>query len=88
MDEHNPLIPAGYDIAWSVVAAAVVALAIVALISLARSSERLTSAQALIWVLVVLFVPVLGSIAWIAVGRRTASLAISHEPSSRRFHGS
>ena len=79
MDEQNPLIPAGYDLAWSVVAAAVIALTIVALISLARSARRLTTLQALIWVLVVLVVPVLGSIAWMAVGRRTASLVISDE---------
>ncbi|MCC2032657.1 PLDc N-terminal domain-containing protein [Microbacterium allomyrinae] len=79
MDEQNPLIPAGFDIAWSVVAVAVIALTIVALISLARSAQRLTSLQALIWVLVVLFVPVLGSISWMAVGRRTASLVISDQ---------
>ena len=77
MDEQNPLIPAGYDIAWSIVAVAAIVLIVVALISLARSAQRLTSLQALIWVLVVLFVPVLGSIAWMAVGRRTASLVIS-----------
>lgn len=79
MDEQNPLIPAGYDIAWSIVAVAAIVLIVVALISLARSAQRLTSLQALIWVLVVLFVPVLGSIAWMAVGRRTASLVISDE---------
>jgi hypothetical protein len=79
MDEQNPLIPAGYDIAWSVVAVAVIALTIVALISLARSAQRLTSLQALIWVLVVLFVPVLGSTSWMAVGRRTASPVISDQ---------
>tara|TARA_R110002020_G_scaffold203551_6_gene407327 strand:+ start:2950 stop:3192 length:243 start_codon:yes stop_codon:yes gene_type:complete len=79
MDEQNPLIPAGYDIAWSIVTVAAIVLIVVALISLARSAQRLTSLQALIWVLVVLFVPVLGSIAWMAVGRRTASLVISDE---------
>lgn len=72
MDEHNPLIPVGYDIAWSVIAALVIALAIVALISLARSAKRLTSWQALIWAALILFVPVLGPIAWMTVGRRNA----------------
>lgn len=70
MDTVNPLIPAGYDIVWSVVALVAAVLAIVALVSLTRSTKRLTSMQALVWVLVVLLVPVAGPAAWLAVGRR------------------
>lgn len=68
--EHNPLLPAGYDIVWSVVTVIVIALTIVALVMLARSAKHLTGAQALGWTAVVLFVPVLGPVAWLAIGRR------------------
>jgi hypothetical protein len=34
-DAHNPLIPAGYDVAWSVITVLVIAFTIVALITLA-----------------------------------------------------
>lgn len=80
MGEHNPLIPAGYDIAWSVIAAAVIALTVIALIVLARWAKQLTAVQALIWTLVVLFVPVLGAVAWLAVGRRSVLPANSRQP--------
>ncbi len=71
----NPLFPTGYDVVWSVIAVVVLGLSIVALVSLSRAARRLTSFQALIWVLVVLFVPVLGPLAWLAVGRRAHRLA-------------
>ncbi len=69
----NPLIPAGYDIAWSAITVLVIALAIVALISLARAARRLTATQGLLWTLVVLLVPVVGPVAWLAVGRRSTA---------------
>ena len=69
--EHNPLIPAGYDIAWSVVTVVMIGLAIAALVVLARSAGRLTTPQALGWMLVILFVPVVGPLAWITIGRRS-----------------
>ncbi|MEU2203468.1 PLDc N-terminal domain-containing protein [Microbacterium oleivorans] len=68
----NPLLPSVYDVVWSLVAVIVVALAVVALVSLARAGRGFTSVQALAWVLVVLFVPVLGPVAWLAVGRHAA----------------
>ncbi|HAS33432.1 PLD nuclease N-terminal domain-containing protein [Microbacterium sp. UBA3394] len=69
-DEHNPLIPVGYDIVWSIVTVLVIALTIAALVMLARSARRLTATQALIWTLVVLLVPFLGPVAWLTIGRR------------------
>ena len=69
-DEHNPLIPGGYDIAWSVITVLVIALTVVALVVLARSARRLTSVQALVWTLVVLFVPLVGPAVWLTIGRR------------------
>ena len=69
--EHNPLIPAGYDVAWSVVTIVVVGVAIAALVVLARSAGRLTTPQALGWTLVILFVPVVGPLAWLTIDRRS-----------------
>lgn len=76
-DAVNPLLPAGYDVAWSVVMVAVVALWAVALVSLFRSAKRMTPGIGLVWALVVLLIPVLGSVAWLAVGRRTLT---AHRP--------
>lgn len=67
----NPLIPAGYDIAWSIVAFVVFALMILAVVSLARSAKHLTATAALVWTLVVLFMPVLGPVAWLSICRRS-----------------
>lgn len=73
MDAVNPLLPAGYDIAWSIAVALVAVLVIIALVSLARvAGPGLTGTQALVWTVVALVVPVLGPIAWFAVGRRVA----------------
>ncbi|MCK6065771.1 MULTISPECIES: PLD nuclease N-terminal domain-containing protein [Microbacterium] len=68
-DEHSPLIPASYDIVWSIVTVLIIALTIVALVTLARSARRLTATQALIWTVVVLFIPFLGPAAWLTIGR-------------------
>ena len=87
----NPLLPAGYDIAWSIVVAVVAVLVIVALVSLGRvagmrsggvsggggddggdGDSVLTGTQALVWTLLILFVPVLGVVVWFAIGRRVA----------------
>jgi uncharacterized membrane protein YhaH (DUF805 family) len=70
-DSINPLLPAGYDIAWTIISILLIALVIVALVSIARTAKRLTSAQALIWTLVTIFVPVVGPIAWLSIGRRS-----------------
>lgn len=67
----------GVDIAEAVIALVVIAL--IALIALARSAKQLTVAQALIWTLLILFVPVLGAIAWLAVGRRSSLPASSRQ---------
>ena len=70
-DSIHPLLPAGYDIAWTAISVLLIALVIVALVSLAQSAKRLTSWQALIWTLVTIFVPVVGPIAWLSIGRRS-----------------
>ncbi|WP_447949185.1 PLD nuclease N-terminal domain-containing protein [Microbacterium aurum] len=73
-NEQNPLIPAGYDIVWSVIAVVLLALMILALVSLARSAKRLNGTQGLVWTLVVIFVPVIGPLAWLSIGRRADSV--------------
>lgn len=78
MPSPNPLVPAAYDVAWSAVAFVVLALLVWALVSLARSAKLLTSGQALVWTLVAIFVPVLGPLAWLLIGRPAARTALSH----------
>ncbi len=67
----NPLIPVGYDIAWTVVTVLMIALLLVAFISLVRFAPRLKATSALIWSLLIICVPIVGPIAWLAVGRRS-----------------
>ena len=71
-DGPNPLIPSGYDMAWSVVAVLMIAVTIAALFTLMRAAAGLSAMQALVWTLVVLFLPVVGSITWLTIGRRAA----------------
>lgn len=73
--ENNPLLPAAYDITWSTAAAVVLLLMVIALISIARAAKRITSPQALIWTIVVIFVPLVGSLSWFFIGRRSANHA-------------
>jgi hypothetical protein len=70
MEGHNPLIPPVYDIVWSVVAAASVVLIVIAIVSLSRKASQLSPVLALAWAALILVVPVLGPVAWLAVGRR------------------
>ncbi|PYY36451.1 PLDc N-terminal domain-containing protein [Curtobacterium sp. MCBD17_030] len=72
MEEHNPLIPPVYDIAWSVVAAASVVLIVITIASLGRRASQLSPLLALAWAALILTAPVLGPVAWLAIGRRTA----------------
>ena len=67
----NPLMPAGYDIVWSVIALAALVLLVVALVSLGRD-KSLTPGQTLGWILVALLLPVVGPAAWLIAGRRPA----------------
>lgn len=78
-DPISPLLPTYYDIMWSVGTVAILIMLVVALISIGRRSKLLSATQALIWTLLVIFLPLVGPLAWLAVGRRTASaLAESH----------
>lgn len=68
----NPLLPAAYDVTWSVAVVTALALMIIALISIARTTQRITSSQSLMWTLVAIFVPLVGPLSWLFIGRRTA----------------
>lgn len=70
---NNPLLPAAYDITWSVTVVVVLALMIIALISIARTANRITSSQALIWTLATIFLPLVGPLSWLFIGRRSAN---------------
>jgi protein-S-isoprenylcysteine O-methyltransferase Ste14 len=65
-DTTNPLIPGYYDAIWVVAPVLALALLIVALVSISRTAHR-SRTEVVVWVLVVLLAPVLGSIAWLAV---------------------
>jgi hypothetical protein len=61
--EASVLLPASYDIAWSAALIAVLAVTAIALMQVLR--PRLLSASArTLWLLAVLFLPILGAIAW------------------------
>jgi hypothetical protein len=70
---NNPLLPAAYDITWSVAVVAVLLLMVIALISIARTAKRVTSWQSLIWTLVAIFVPIVGPLSWLFIGRFSAN---------------
>jgi hypothetical protein len=62
----NPLLPAGYDVAWTLMLAAIVSLAVVAVAQLTRA-KAIRGLEAAIWVLVILALPVVGPLAWLAI---------------------
>lgn len=72
LEAANPLIPAAYDIVWSVVAVAIFAVAVVALVSIWRSRSALTGTQVLVWTLLVVLLPALGAAAWFLAGHPRA----------------
>lgn len=68
IEAMNPLLPAGYDIAWTLVLVSVLALTVTALWQALRSRAH-TGGEQLLWALVIVVAPVLGSIAWFVLGR-------------------
>ncbi|WP_072313026.1 PLDc N-terminal domain-containing protein [Agrococcus sp. Marseille-P2731] len=64
----NPLLPAAYDVVWSLVVIVVVALAAAALWQILRARD-LSGTQVLLWVLIVIVAPVVGALGWFALGR-------------------
>lgn len=62
----NPLLPAGYDVIWTISLAVIASLAVVAIAQLVRA-KAVAGLEAAIWVLIILVLPVVGPIAWFAV---------------------
>ena len=67
----NPLLPAGYDILWTLIIAAVAALLFASAWQILRSPQ-LTGFQSLVWLAVVLALPVLGPFAWFVLRPKPA----------------
>lgn len=61
---HNPLLPAGTDILWSLLFVAAAALVISALIQVVRTRALPVGAR-LAWFVVVLATPLIGALAWL-----------------------
>ncbi|WP_295854188.1 PLD nuclease N-terminal domain-containing protein [uncultured Microbacterium sp.] len=74
MDAVNPLMPAAYDLVWSAVALVAFGLVVWAIVSLSRRARPLPSRVVLMWALVIVVVPILGPVAWLAAGRRAGVL--------------
>ena len=72
MDAVNPLVPATSDLVWSGGAVVALGLAIWGLVSLSRAAGSASSLAVALWAALILLVPVLGPVAWLTAGRRSA----------------
>lgn len=79
MDEHNPTLPLAYDITWTVIAVAWLALVITTTVSVLRAGHT-SGAAKIAWILIVLALPVLGSLAWFALGSTPAARSRRSDP--------
>ena len=68
MEQVNPVLPTGYDALWTIAICALAALMLVALVTAAMSARRLPLSHTILWLVVILAVPVVGAVAWLAVG--------------------
>jgi hypothetical protein len=69
----NPLVPGAWENVAAAVGAAVVALLVAATVSLLRTGGQ-DPVLRLLWLLVILAFPVVGSALWFALGRRDPRL--------------
>lgn len=65
----NPLIPARYDVAFSIVPLVLVAVMIVGLVSIIRRFRVMSVLESFAWTAFIVFAPVLGALVWFAIGR-------------------
>ncbi len=73
----NPLIPAAYDIVWSIATVGLLVLLVAALISIGRAGRGIGSVAVLGWTLLAILLPLLGPLAWFLAGRPAARRAAS-----------
>lgn len=71
MEEHNPTLPPAYDIAWTVLALLWLALVVATTVSVLRARHT-SGAAKIAWILIVVALPILGSLAWFTLGSRPA----------------
>lgn len=76
IDVHNPLIPAPYDVFWAITAIVVLVATVLAVASIWRARAALTTIQTTMWILLSLFVPVVGAAAWFLFGRLPADRTV------------
>ncbi|UVI37088.1 PLD nuclease N-terminal domain-containing protein [Brevibacterium spongiae] len=65
---ENPLLPATYDILWSVGILVALALLVWALVGIAKSA--LDSNTKLVWVIIAFLLPLIGPICWLVIRPR------------------
>lgn len=70
LDVVDPVLPAWYDVTFSVLPVLLGVLWISALISIARRAPRLRGLEVIGWFLFVTIAPVVGPLVWFLVGRR------------------
>ncbi|MGO4583215.1 hypothetical protein AB4Z38_04890 [Arthrobacter sp. 2RAF6] len=63
---HDVLAPTAYEVIATVLALAAVVVFVWALTVLARRARSLTQRELVLWLLLVLFIPLMGPVAWIA----------------------
>lgn len=68
LEAVNPLMPAPFDIVWSIVALVLLAFMASAIVSIVRANAALTGIQVIVWFAVVIVAPVVGAIAWFVAG--------------------
>lgn len=61
----NPLMPSGFDGAWSIFMLVTVVLLFVAFLRWYRTKSQLSTGEATVWFFVVFLVPVLGAVAYL-----------------------
>ena len=74
MSKH-PLLPAAYDMIWSGVVVLLVVLLVWAMVSITRS--RLDPRVRLVWAMVLLLLPVVGPICWLAARPQKSDTILS-----------
>lgn len=62
--------PPLYDVVWSAVPFVLLAVTIAGLVSFARRSPEMPGFESLVWLLIVIVAPLIGTVLWFAIGRR------------------
>ncbi len=87
-DDPRVLIPFEYSLFFNVSIVIAIGLLIAALITLWALRSRMPGSDFIVWFIVILVVPWLGSIAWLAFGRRLAIDRYSSVTQARSAEGS